>query len=151
MTFATSNMPGSCTPGIPASVTSATVFTVASDASTADSFYVGCSVTIVDGTGGGQTRVVSAYTGATRTVTVSAAFTTLLVAGSSRYIIANKGTTGTFAAAGTATSVTLAATPTKNTLNGAYNGATVVITSGTGIGQVSPRRVRSVSASLFPR
>ena len=137
--------------GTVTSVTSATVFTVASDASTADSFYVGCSVTIVDGTGGGQTRVVSAYTGATRTVTVSAAFTTLLVAGSSRYIIANKGTTGTFAAAGTATSVTLAATPTKNTLNGAYNGATVVITSGTGIGQVSPRRVRSVSASLFPR
>jgi hypothetical protein len=120
--------------GTVTAVTSTTVFAVAADASTTDSFYVGCSITIVDGTGAGQTRLISVYTGATRTVTVSAAFTTGLVAASSRYIIANKGTTGAFAA-GAAASVTLAATPAKNTLTGAYVGATIVVTSGTGIGQ----------------
>jgi hypothetical protein len=122
--------------GTVTAVTNVSVFNVAADASTIDNFYVGCSSTIIDetGAGAGQTRVISSYTGATRTVTVATSFGNILST-TSRYIIANKGTTGTVVA-GSTTTVTLQSSTLKNSMDGIYNGSSIVITGGTGEGQV---------------
>ena len=137
--------------GTVTAVTNATVFNAAADASPVDFFYVGCTVSIIDGPGAGQSRVVTNYSGATRTVMVNANFTGL-AAGGSRYIIANRGTTGTLAGANT-TGLTLGASPAKNGLDGAYVGATVIITSGPGMGQVrspAPAAPPPCPPPLFP-
>lgn len=54
----------------------ASTITLASTASASDSLYVGAFVTILSGTGAGQTREISAYVGATRVATVSSVWTT---------------------------------------------------------------------------
>eukprot|EP00292_Cryptomonas_paramecium_P001391 CAMPEP_0113729228 /NCGR_PEP_ID=MMETSP0038_2-20120614/42415_1 /TAXON_ID=2898 /ORGANISM="Cryptomonas paramecium" /LENGTH=2134 /DNA_ID=CAMNT_0000661011 /DNA_START=259 /DNA_END=6663 /DNA_ORIENTATION=+ /assembly_acc=CAM_ASM_000170 len=126
-------------------VTSTTVASLAATASSVDSYYIGCTVTVIDGTGAGQSRIITAYTGATRTFTVGTAFGTSPAAGS-RVIIANKGSTGT-ATAGSATTLTLPTTPSKYAMDGAFNGSLVIITGGTGEGQVA--RVQSHLAGIL--
>ncbi len=52
----------------------ATTITLASTASTTDSLYAGSVVSILSGTGSGQTREITAYVGATRVATVNSAW-----------------------------------------------------------------------------
>ena len=53
-----------------------------------DDYYNGMTLFVVSGTGAGQYRTISDYTGSTRQITVSEAFTTSLVAGASGSVVA---------------------------------------------------------------
>lgn len=53
-----------------------TTITLASDASSVNSYYNGCSVYVSGGTGSGQLRKITAYNGTTKVATVSVAWST---------------------------------------------------------------------------
>lgn len=57
-----------------ASVTSSTVLVLASGASASDHIYEGCPLKIIQGTGAGQTRIITGYVGGTQTATVDHAY-----------------------------------------------------------------------------
>lgn len=105
--------------------------TLDSNASNSDDAYNGLTVEIIGGTGTGQTKTIVGYDGITKIATVDAAWATI-PNHSSNYRI-NTGHSGT-AQGGTIASITLAATASGN--NGIYNGLTIEITGGKGVGQI---------------
>jgi len=138
----------------------ATTITLASGASSVDDVYVDMRIEITSGTGSGQTRKITAYTGTTHVATVDSAWTTTpnSQSGYSIYWFSTLEdgfdslvTEGT-AQAGAAATITLAAG--ASSADDTYNGMTIEITSGTGNGQirtiadyVGSTRISTVSAN----
>ncbi len=104
---------------------------LASSASSTDSTYNTQTVGITGGTGAGQSNTVYSYTGATRTATVSSAFT-ITPDNTSTYLVGTpvKAQTG-------GSSTTIKLNSSASATNSFYNGQTILITSGTGAGQVA--------------
>lgn len=100
---------------------STTQVMLASAASASDDAYNAALIRIKSGTGVGQVRTISDYTGATKTATISEAWETLPDATSVYAITVN----------GTHIDLNVDANPT----NDFYNGFNITITSGTGAGQ----------------
>lgn len=106
-------------------------------ASAVDNFYTGCSIKIASGTGAGQSRTIILYTGSTKRAYVDKAWATnpdgasvfVINAGKLTIDVSNVG----LAAAGAASTITLAAS--ASAVNEYYDGAKVIIVSGTGTGQ----------------
>jgi len=106
-------------------------------ASAVDNFYTGCSVKITSGPGAGQSRTIVLYTGATKRAYVDKAWATnptgastyLINAGKLTIDISNVGLAAGFGA----DTITLAAS--ASTVNDFYDGAKIMIISGTGAGQ----------------
>ncbi len=151
---AVTNKDGTATAG------SASTITLQSGASTSNNFYNGQYITIVGGTGIGQSRVISGYVGGTLVATVVPNWTTT-PDNTSQYILGdstgnlNSNTTaigGVAAAAsnlsaayagftvGTATagaSGTITLAVGSNAVNDFYKNQAIFITSGTGAGQTN--------------
>ena len=113
---------------------SATHIHLAASASNAVDAYVGMTITITSGTGAGQTRRITAYTGGTTKIATVDTNWSTHPSSSSYYSIDLSTTviTGT-AQNGASTTITLAAS--SSAVSGYYAGATISITSGTGSGQ----------------
>ena len=115
----------------------------AGPASTIDDFYVGSTITFIAGNNEGRSRIVTNYDASTRNVT----FAPHLPAGcdaDTRFIISNRGTVAYAVTPFSSTTIKLpdlTAVPggptssNRETLDGAFVGASVVITNGTGMGQ----------------
>jgi len=108
----------------------------ASGPSAVDDYYNGCLVEIYSGTGAGQARLITDYTGSSKIAIVDNPWATAPGTGClyrimpfSGYMLADTGTAQAWAAA----TITLATTAPAVT--DAYVGHTIFISSGTGIGQ----------------
>jgi hypothetical protein len=109
---------------------------LAATASAVNDYYVGNVVTIVAGTGAGQSRMITDYVGSNKSAIVNKPWVTApdttsvyRIVPNAAYLLADS---GTLAAAG-ATSATLAASAPA--VADTYIGATLYISGGTGIGQ----------------
>jgi len=111
--------------------------TLAATESATDNIFNENIISIVDGTGAGQTRLIAEYDGTTKIAKVDKAWFTNPAVGSvyeilpfSSILVANHGT----AQAGAAGSITLAAG--ASAVDNAYIGSVVYLSTGTGAGQV---------------
>jgi hypothetical protein len=116
---------------------------LSNSASNANDAYNGMYITITSGTGAGQTRRITDYTGSSKIAAVTPSWSPH-PSSSSYYSIDLSTTmfTGT-AQSGTTNSITLATTET--TVNGYYAGSSISIVSGTGSGQT--RTITSYNGS----
>jgi len=110
---------------------------LATSASAVNDYYIGCLVTIISGTGGGQCRLIADYIGSTRSAVVQDPWVTApdntsvyRVESFSGILLAD---TGMAAAPGGSNNITLA--PSAPAVADTYVGHTVFISGGTGIGQ----------------
>ena len=104
-----------------------------------DSFFAGNTIRLTGGTGAGQIRNISTYTGDSDTVTVDANWT-VTPNSSTRYEITNAGT-----AQGGNTASTIKLDVDTNKPDGYYGGCTIRLTGNTGAGQV--RRISAYSST----
>lgn len=111
--------------------------TLAAGASSTNAVYDFDVVTIVDGTGSGQSRMIVDYNGTSKIATVSRNWN-ITPDNTSEYIVTGKAEflveTSGLAAGGGASSVTLDSS--ASSVDGTYIGSTVMILTGTGGGQV---------------
>lgn len=110
----------------------ASTIVLASGASASNDVYNGLSVYTTGGTGSGQVREITDYVGATRTATVSSAWS-VTPDGTTTYSVGGA-TYGTSPSSGTSTTVFLDPS-TANTTDDFYNGRIITLNSGTGAGK----------------
>ena len=122
--------------GAAAQAGSSNSITLANTESSTDNIFNQNIISIVSGTGAGQTRLIAEYNGTSKVATVDRAWDTNPASGSvyeilpfSSILLADHGT----AQAGGASSITLAST--ASAVTNAYVGSVVYLSSGTGVGQ----------------
>lgn len=124
---------------------------LASAANSTNSYYSDKTITLTGGTGAGQVRRIGAYTGSTRTATVTRPWRTTpdntttysIQKGGGAEITAGQGTRSGTAQAGAASSITLAASDPASSSD--YTNLLILITGGTGSGQV--RRISAYAGT----